>query len=89
MLQEVTVHDDLVAWAHKSHMRMSRSHVQQWQQGISHHLGGKTTGFTHYKQNCHGHMRTSDIEAMNQPTMLHIVYCMVSAQQANLSECEG
>ena len=22
-------------------------------------------------------------------TMLHIIYCMVSAQQANLSECEG
>ena len=22
-------------------------------------------------------------------TMLHIIYCMVSTQQANLSECEG
>ena len=26
---------------------------------------------------------------MNRPTVLHIIYCMVSAQQANLSECEG
>ena len=25
---------------------------------------------------------------MDQPTVLHIIYCMVSAQQANLSECE-
>ena len=31
----------------------------------------------------------SDIEAMDRLTVPHIIYCMVSAQQANLSECEG
>ena len=29
-----------------------------------------------------------DIEAMDRPTMLHRIYCMVSVQQVNLSECE-
>ena len=29
------------------------------------------------------------IEAMDRPTVLHIIYCMVSVQQASLSECEG
>ena len=28
------------------------------------------------------------IETMDQPTVLYVIYCMVSAQQANLSECE-
>ena len=31
----------------------------------------------------------SDIEAMDQPTVLYVIYCMVSVQKANLSECEG
>ena len=29
------------------------------------------------------------VEAMDQQTVLHIIYCMLSVQQANLSECEG
>ena len=53
MLPEVTLQDDLVAWAHKSCMRTSRSHVQPWQRGISQLLGVKTTGVTQYKQNGH------------------------------------
>ena len=31
---EVTFHDDLVACAHKSRLRTSRSHAQPWQRGI-------------------------------------------------------
>ena len=30
-----------------------------------------------------------DIEAMDLPTALHIIYYMVSVQQVNLSECKG
>ena len=41
---DVMLHDDLVACAHKSRTRMSRSHAQPWQRGISHLLGVKTTG---------------------------------------------
>ena len=29
------------------------------------------------------------MEAMDRPNVLHIIHCMVSVQQANLSECEG
>ena len=29
------------------------------------------------------------IEAMDRPTVLNKIYCMVSAQQVNLSECKG
>ena len=29
------------------------------------------------------------IEAVDQPTLLHILYCMLSVQQVKLSECEG
>ena len=48
---DVTFPDDLVAFAHKSHMRMSRLHAQPWQHGILHLLGVKTAGVTHCKQN--------------------------------------
>ena len=48
---EVTFHNDLVACAHKSRTRMSRSHAQPWQRGISHLLGVKTTGVIQCKQN--------------------------------------
>ena len=50
---EVTFHDDLVACAHKSRTWTSRSHAQQWQRGISHLRGVKTTGVTQCKQNGH------------------------------------
>ena len=43
---EVTFHNDLVACAHKSRPRTSRSHAQPWQRGMSHLLGVKTTGVT-------------------------------------------
>ena len=48
---DVTFPDDLVAFAHKSHMHMSRLHAQPWQHGILHWLGVKTAGVTHCKQN--------------------------------------
>ena len=31
----------------------------------------------------------SDIEAMDRPTVLYVIYRMVSAQQTNLSVCDG
>ena len=61
---EVTFHDDLVACAHKSRMRTSRSHAQPWQRGISHLLDVKTTGITQCKQSCHvphAYINRSDI----------------------------
>ena len=54
---DVTLHDDLVACAHKSRTRMSRSHAQPWQRGISHLLGVKTTGVTQCKQTNMSHMQ--------------------------------
>ena len=53
LCMEVTFHDNLVACAHKSHTRTSRSHAQPWQRGISHLRGVKTTGVTQCKQNGH------------------------------------
>ena len=54
---EVTFHDDLVA-VRTSHARtrMSRSHAQPWQRGISQLLGVKTTGITQCKQADMSHM---------------------------------
>ena len=43
-------------------------------------------------EKCHGTCTAEVvvyIEAMDQPTVLYVIYCMVSVQQANLSECEG
>ena len=55
---EMTFHEDLVACAHKSRTRTSRSHAQPWQRGISHLSGVKTTGVTQCKQMDMSHMRS-------------------------------
>ena len=60
---EVMFHDDMVAYAHKSRTRTSRSHAQLWQRGISHLRGVKTTGVTQCKQNEHvPHAQITDFQ---------------------------
>ena len=75
---EVTFHDDLVAYAHKSRKRTSRSHAQPWQRGISHLLGVKTT---QCKQNGHvPHVNTqhltNEVEEKEWYTMSCTWHCV-------------
>ena len=77
---EVTFHDDLVACAHKSHMRTSRSHAQPWQRRISHLLGVKTTGVTQCKQN--GHVEFAQEK-------LRVVYVFFCPGNSVMGACGG
>ena len=56
---EVTFHNDLVACAHKSRTRTSRSHAQPWQRGISHVACQNHRGHTNVNKSDMSHMRSA------------------------------